>query len=188
MNPVPFESAAAFRRWLAANHLSAAELRVAFHTKASGKGGLTYPEALDEALCHGWIDGVRRRLGADRYEIRFSPRKRGSTWSLVNVGHAERLIRQGRMARAGKEAYEARSPERTGVYSFESRPRSLPAPLAAVFRASARAWEHWSSQPPGYRRTATFWVVSAVREVTRRRRLGKLVAAHEAGERIGLLK
>ncbi len=149
---------------------------------------MTYPEALDEALCHGWIDGLRRSQGAEGYQIRFTPRRKGSIWSLVNVRHAERLIREGRMAPAGLRAFDARTAGRTGIYSFEAKPRSLPRPLEASFRENAGAFAHWSAQPPGYRRTAIFWVVSAVREETRLRRLGKLVSSHAAGTRIDLLK
>lgn len=187
MKPVRFRSPGAFREWLAANHDRAAELRVAFHTMASGRGGMTYPEALDEALCHGWIDGLRRSMGDEGYEIRFTPRRSGSIWSLVNVRHAHRLVREGRMAPAGLRVFEARNPRRTGLYSFESKPRALPASFEEIFRKDSGAWAHWSAQPPGYRRTATFWVVSAVREETRLRRLGRLVSSHAAGSRIDLL-
>jgi len=187
MNPVHFGCAWEFHRWLEANHARAAELLVGFHRKASGRGGLSYADALDEALCFGWIDGVRRRAEADSYTIRFSPRKARSTWSLVNVRHAKRLIAGGRMGPAGLAAYEARDTERTGIYSFEKRPKSLPAPLEKAFRMNRKAWAFWSEQPPGYRRTAIWWVVSAVRDETRRRRLARLIGDSAAGRRLGLL-
>jgi uncharacterized protein YdeI (YjbR/CyaY-like superfamily) len=182
-----FESAAAFRSWLESNHASATELWVGFHTKASGKGGATYPEALDEALCFGWIDGIRRKVDADSYTSRFTPRKARSTWSLVNVRHVERLTAAGRMHPAGIRSFEARDPKRTGIYSFEQRPKELPTDLEKAFRANPGAWTHWQGQPSGYRRTATWWVVSAVREETRQKRLQTLIAASGAGRRVDLL-
>ena len=187
MKAVHFDSAAGFRRWLASNHASAAELSVGFFSKASGKGGITYPEALDEALCFGWIDGVRRRVDAASYTVRFTPRKPGSTWSLVNVRHAKRLIAGGRMQPAGLKAYEVRDPKKTGVYSFEKRPERLPSGLEGVFRANRKAWDHWELQPPGYRRTLTWWASSAVREETRLSRLARIIGASENGRRLDLL-
>jgi len=187
MKAVRFGDAAGFRRWLRSHHARESELLVGFSRASSGKGGLTYPEALDEALCFGWIDGVRRSAGPAGYTIRFSPRRPRSTWSLVNVRHARRLIAEGRMRAPGLRAFEAREAKRTGVYSFERRPRELPGRLRELFRASGAAWAHWSAQPPGYRRTATFWVVSAAREETRASRLSRLIASHAASRRIGLL-
>ena len=187
MSPVRFSTAAGFRRWLGARHSRAKELTVALHSKASGKGGMSYAQALDEALCFGWIDGVRHKVGGDAYTIRFTPRRPRSAWSLVNIRHARRLIACGRMRPAGLAAFEARESRRTGVYSFEQRPRDLPAPLERIFRAHAKAWAHWRQQPPGYRRTATWWVVSAVREETRQRRLERLIGDCAAGMRLGLI-
>jgi uncharacterized protein YdeI (YjbR/CyaY-like superfamily) len=187
VSAVHFSSAAAFRRWLKAHHSRAAELTVALHKKASGKGGMSYAQALDEALCFGWIDGVRHTAGGDAYTIRFTPRKPRSTWSRVNVRHARRLIAGGRMRPAGLAAFEARESRRTGIYSFEQRPRDLPAPLERIFRANKAAWAHWKAQPPGYRRTAIWWVVSAVREETRLGRLGRLIGDSAASGRLGLM-
>ena len=187
MIPVHFGSGAEFRGWLEVNHASFTELLVGFHSKASGTGGITYPEALDVALCFGWIDGIRRKVDKGRYMIRFTPRTARSTWSLVNVRHVERLIGEGRMQPAGLRAYKARDKERTGIYSFENRPERFPASLEKIFRANKKAWAHWREQPPGYRRTATWWVVSAVREETRLRRLSALVSASGGAKRIGLL-
>jgi uncharacterized protein YdeI (YjbR/CyaY-like superfamily) len=187
MKPVHFKRAGDFRRWLDAHHGCVPEITVRLFNKASGKGGISYAEALDEALCFGWIDGVRRSADNDSYTIRFTPRKLRSTWSLVNVRHAERLIAEGRMRAPGLRAFEAREARRTGVYSFEQRPRDLPAGLERVFRADRDAWAFWEKQPPGYRRTATWWVVSAVRDQTRQRRLARLMADSAAGRRLGLL-
>jgi uncharacterized protein YdeI (YjbR/CyaY-like superfamily) len=184
---VRLASASEFRHWLAARHSTASELWVTFHKKASGKGGMTYAEALDEALCFGWIDGVRRGVDRESYTIRFTPRKPRSTWSRVNVRHAERLIADGRMQEAGLKAFESREERRTGIYSFEQRPRRLPDPLERLFKADKRGWAFWQKQPPGYRRTAIWWVVSAVREDTRLRRLGRLITISRGGGRLGLL-
>lgn len=187
MKATYFKSARQLRAWLAKNHASATELWVGLHNRASPERGLTYPESLDEALCYGWIDGVRGKVDHHRYQIRFSPRKKGSIWSRVNVGHVKRLIREGRMRAAGLRAYQARTKGRTGIYSFEARPRRFPRKLELAFRASPKAWSHWSAQPPGYRRSATWWVVSAVREETRSRRLAELILVCEEGVRLGLL-
>jgi uncharacterized protein YdeI (YjbR/CyaY-like superfamily) len=187
MSIVHFGSASEFRQWLAASHSTAAELWVGFYKTASGRRGIAYSEAVDEALCFGWIDGLRRKVDRDRYTNRFTPRKKRSTWSLVNVRNAERLIAGGRMHAAGIRAFEARDEKRTGVYSFEKRPERLPAPLERIFRADKAAWAHWMEQPPGYRRTAAWWVISAVREETRRTRLAKVMGASAKGVRMGLL-
>jgi uncharacterized protein YdeI (YjbR/CyaY-like superfamily) len=184
---VHFPTQAAFRGWLAAHHRDVPELWVGFYRKDSGREGLSYPQALDEALCFGWIDGLRRSCGTDSYTSRFTPRKARSTWSLVNVRHVERLMAAGRMCPSGIRAYEARDPERIGIYSFENRPERLPGPLERVFRANRRAWEHWNLQPQGYRKRATWWVTSAVRERTRIERLSRVVDASAGGERLHLL-
>jgi uncharacterized protein YdeI (YjbR/CyaY-like superfamily) len=188
MQPIHFSDVAEFRAWLEAHHARATELLIAFYNKASGRGGLTYPAALDEALCFGWIDGLRKNLDAERYTIRFTPRKSGSIWSNVNVRHAERLLAAQRMHPAGQAAYAARDAKKTGIYSFEERPKKLPAALEKTFRAKKRAWAFWSEQPPGYRRTLIHWVVSAKREETRQRRLATLIAECAAGRRIDFMK
>lgn len=185
--PTPFASGSEFRAWLETHHASATELTVAFFLKTSGRGGITYPDALDEALCFGWIDGVRRRLDAERYTIRFTPRKSGSIWSLVNLRHVERLTKAGKMAPAGLAALAARSATKTGVYSFENRPQDFPSALEKIFRAKKAAWTFWQAQPPGYRRTAIWWVVSAKQETTRERRLTQLIADSAAGRRLAML-
>lgn len=156
-----------------------------FHKRHTGKPSLTWPEAVDEALCFGWIDGVRRRVDDGRYTIRFTPRKPGSTWSAVNLKRVRALQRAGRMRPAGLRVYRQRDRRKSGLYSFEQRRRArLPPALARQFRAHAAAWTYFRSQPPWYRRTATFWVVSARREATRRRRLELLLAHSARGRRI----
>jgi uncharacterized protein YdeI (YjbR/CyaY-like superfamily) len=189
MRPTFFATAAEFRRWLKQHHRSERELWVGFHKKSSGRPSLTWPESVDEALCFGWIDGVRRTIDSESYAIRFTPRKRGSIWSAVNTRRAEEFIREGRMQPAGLRAFEARDPAKSGVYSFEQRRGArLSAEAEARFRANPAAWRFFESQPPGYRRTAVWWVVSAKREATRARRLETLIDDSAAGRRIAPLR
>jgi uncharacterized protein YdeI (YjbR/CyaY-like superfamily) len=183
-----FESPDEFRAWLEEHHESESELVVGFHKKSTGRPTMSWTESVREALCFGWIDGIRRSLGEASYTIRFTPRKPRSIWSARNVGHVEELIREGRMTPAGLAAYQARSAERTGVYSFEQRNAArLDAEQEERFRAEAAAWSFFQAQPPSYRRTAIYWVVSAKRPETRARRLDTLIADSAAGRRIALL-
>jgi uncharacterized protein YdeI (YjbR/CyaY-like superfamily) len=190
MTPAPkhFAAAAAFRAWLERHHASERELWILFYKKASGKGGMTYREAVDEALCFGWIDGRVKSIDADSYMQRFTPRRPGSIWSNVNVRHIARLTAAGQMHPAGLAAFAARDEKKTGVYSFEKRPENFPADLEKIFRAKSKAWRFWQAQPPGYRRVITHWVISAKREETRQRRLATLIAESAAGRRIDFLK
>jgi uncharacterized protein YdeI (YjbR/CyaY-like superfamily) len=188
MEPVFFASPDGFRDWLAGHHDSERELLVGFHRKGTGRPSLTWPESVDEALCYGWIDGIRRKIDDGSYSIRFTPRKRGSTWSAVNLRRAEELIRSGRMQPAGRRAFDARDPARSG-YSFEQRADlKLPPELESRFMQNERAWAFFQSRPPGYRRTAIWWVVSAKREETRARRLAKLMEDSAAGSKITELR
>ncbi len=173
--PRHFRTPVAFGAWLEKNHATASELLVGFYRKETGKGGMTYGEALDEALCWGWIDGVRRKVDADSYSIRFSPRKPRSKWSEVNLAHYARLEAEGRIRPPGAEAFARFDPEKHTPYSFEARETELSPELARAFRAHRAAWDFFQAQPPGYRRTATWWVMSAKREETRRRRLDELI-------------
>lgn len=179
-----FNTPADFRRWLEASHEAKTELLVGFYHKGSGKGGLTYPEALDEALCFGWIDGIRKNAGADSYTIRFTPRKTGSIWSLVNVRHVERLTAAGKMQAAGLKAFAARQAHKTGVYAFEQRPRELPAAYEKEFRANKKAWAFFTAQSPWYQRNAIYKVVSPKQKSTRLRWLGLLIADSAKGKRL----
>ncbi len=188
MQPKFFSSPGNFREWLERNHDSATELLMGFHKKSSGKKSITYGEALDEALCFGWIDGVRKNLNETSYTIRFTPRKPTSIWSNVNVKHVARLQKEGRMHRAGTEAYERRAPERTGIYSFENAPRELPPEYEKTFRQNKAAWKFFQEQPPGYKRLMVFRTVSAKKQETRLRRLKQLIESSEKGERMGILK
>jgi uncharacterized protein YdeI (YjbR/CyaY-like superfamily) len=182
--PTYFATAADFRRWLASNHDKAAELWVGFWKKDSGKAGMSYDEAVDEALCYGWIDGLVNRHDERSYKQRFTPRKPTSVWSAVNVARIERLKAAGRMARPGLAAFGKRDPGRTGTYSFENRDVAFSPALERRFRGKAKAWSFFAKQPPGYRRLMAFWVMSAKREETRTRRLAKLIERSAAGERI----
>jgi len=185
-----FATPEAFRAWLLAHHESARELWVGFYKKGSGRPSITWPESVDEALSFGWIDGVRKSLGEEAYVIRFTPRKRTSIWSNVNIGRAQELIRAGRMQPAGLRAFEARDAKRSGIYSFEQQRESaaFDAREEKQFRASTKAWKFFESQPPGYRRLATWWVISAKRPETRAKRLAALIRDSAAGERIGPLR
>jgi uncharacterized protein YdeI (YjbR/CyaY-like superfamily) len=187
MKPTFFSRPAQFREWLATNHNRAGELLVGFHKKSSGKKSITYAEALDEALCFGWIDGVRKNLNEASYTIRFTPRKSRSIWSLVNVRHVERLQKQGRMQAPGLEAYARRDPKRTGIYAFENAQKELPAEYDRALRKNKTAWKYFEQQPPYYKKTIVHWVTSARKEETRLRRLQQLIDSCEKGVRVGLL-
>ena len=181
-----FRSADGFRKWLARNHARSAEIWVGFFKSSSGRKGLTYAQAVDQALCFGWIDGVRRRVDDVSYAQRFSPRKPRSNWSQVNVKRVEDLASLGLMAPPGVKAFEARDTSRRR-YSYEARPERLPGKYEKVFRAEAAAWEFFQGQAPWYRRVATWWVISAVKEETRLRRLRGLIDNSGARRRIGLV-
>ncbi|MBI3924258.1 MAG: YdeI/OmpD-associated family protein [Armatimonadetes bacterium] len=175
-SPSFFDSPAEWRRWL--QQPSSPELLLGFRKKASGKGGITYREALDEALCFGWIDGVRKRLDDDSYTIRFTPRKPGSNWSVVNLKRVEELSREGRMEPSGKLALEGRDPREARHYSAENRTKELD---EALFSGHPEAWNAFASAAPSYRRTSSFWVMSAKRAETRDKRLATLIEAPEGG-------
>jgi uncharacterized protein YdeI (YjbR/CyaY-like superfamily) len=180
-SPRGFGTAAAFRDWLHRNHATAREIIVRLQRVHAADRGITYKQALDEALCFGWIDGVRRPLDADSFSVRFTPRKPRSTWSRVNVGHAERLIVEGRMREAGLAAFRARDEKHTAIYSFEQRPSDLAPACKKAFQANATAWSYFQSQPPWYRRTSTRWVMSAKKQETRSKRLTTLIDCSARG-------
>jgi uncharacterized protein YdeI (YjbR/CyaY-like superfamily) len=184
--PAPryFSSRAAFRRWLERHHASASELWVGFYKKASGKGGISYKEAVDEALCFGWIDGIVKRVDEASYTHRFTPRVAGSIWSAANLKRMKDLIALGVVAKAGLDVFERRDPKKSGLYSFENRPKKLDAPLEREFRANAPAWTFFRAQPPGYQKLCVFFVMSAKKENTRRRRLELLITTSAGGKRM----
>jgi uncharacterized protein YdeI (YjbR/CyaY-like superfamily) len=178
-----FKTAPEFRRWLQKNHATATELQVGFFKKAAGRAGLTYAEAIDEALCFGWIDGVLHRVDAESYALRFTPRRARSNWSKVNVARVERLLAAGKMEPAGLKAFAGRDEKKTGVYSFESPPRALPAAYAKPFRANKKAWAFFKAQAPWYQRLAIHKIVSPKQPATRARWLARIIAASAAGKR-----
>jgi uncharacterized protein YdeI (YjbR/CyaY-like superfamily) len=182
---VYFASPDEFRAWLEANHATERELLVGFHRKGTGKPSMTWPEAVDQALCFGWIDSVRRRVDDERYTNRFTPRKPGSTWSAVNIKRVEELIELGLMQPAGLAAFEQRREDRARQYAYEQPGGpSLTEEYEAAFKAHETAWSFFQAQSPSYRRTVSWWVISAKREETRRRRLATLIAESSEGRRL----
>jgi uncharacterized protein YdeI (YjbR/CyaY-like superfamily) len=176
VKPRFFATPADFRAWLAKHHDTANELLVGFYKRDSGKPSITWPESVDEALCFGWIDGVRKRLDDESYMIRFTPRKPRSIWSAININRAKELIALGRMAPKGLNAFEARCDERFAIYSYEQRKAAqLDAADEKQFRANEKAWDFFQAQPPGYRRLMLYWVTSAKRPDTRQKRLAELI-------------
>ena len=180
-----FESPLHFRAWLEAHHGSASELIVAFKKVGTGAPSMKWSESVDEALCFGWIDGVRKKIDDDWYQIRFTPRKRKSIWSHVNVAKVLALTAQARMRPAGLAAFEARSPAKTGVYAFERQEAAELAPAEVrLFKKNRPAWDYFEAVAPSYRRTIIHWVVSAKRAATRERRLEQLIQASAERKRI----
>jgi uncharacterized protein YdeI (YjbR/CyaY-like superfamily) len=182
-----FESQDHFRQWLTENHASVAEVYIGMYRKNSRNVGISYQEALNEALCFGWIDGVRRKLDDESFEQRFTPRRKGSNWSAVNIRRFHELKSFGRVHAAGQAAFDAYDGHPSG-YSFEREQAAFDPAHEGMFRANAAAWAYWESRPPGYRRTATFWVMSAKQEVTRLRRLESLIGDCAAGIPIAPLR
>ena len=184
MKPRFFKSPAALRTWFAKYGDSKTELWMGYYKRASGKGGVVYKQALDEALCAGWIDSVVNSIDDVCYMQRWTPRKPKSIWSNVNVRRVHELIAEGRMTAAGIAAFERSAPERTGVYSFENDPKEFSPELAKRFSASKRAWRYFEAQPPGYRRVITAYVMSAKQLATRERRLAHVISHSARQERI----
>lgn len=187
MNPTFFASPKLWRQWLQKNHAKADELWVGFYKKDSGLPSITWPESVDQALCFGWIDGLRKGIDERSYKIRFTPRKPRSIWSAVNLKRVPELIELGLMKPAGLKAYEARQENRAGVYSYETRPTELPENYAKSFRANKAAWAFWQTQPPSYQRAAIWWVISAKQEATRQKRLATLIEDSANGRTIPAL-
>ena len=175
MNPKFFKTPSTFRKWLAANHAESKELWVGFYKKDSGKQSITWSESVDEALCFGWIDGLRKNVDSDSYKIRFSPRKPSSVWSAVNMRNVERLIKEKRMQPAGLKAFAARKENRSGIYAYEQRSPELVEPYLGKLKRNKAAWKFFQAQPPYYRKTMNWWIVSAKQEETRLKRLDKLI-------------
>jgi len=184
IKPRFFRTPAALAKWFATYGARKTELWMGYYKKASGKGGVVYRQALDEALCVGWIDGVVKSIDGDRYMQRYTPRTAKSIWSAVNFRRAGELIAEGRMQPAGLAAFERRDPKRAQLYSFENRPQELPPEFAKRFRADKKAWAFFEAQPPGYQRTAVWLIVSAKRDETRLKRLDHVITHSARGKRI----
>ena len=172
------------REWFDANHEMAEELWVGYYRKSTGRPSVDWSQAVDEALCVGWIDGVRHRLDEERFAQRFTPRRKGSTWSAINVAKVRALTEQGRMRAAGTSAYEARSASRTAIYSYEREETAFTDEETARLRAIDAAWIDWERRPPSYRKAVTHWVTSAKRAETRERRLATLIEDSAAGRKV----
>jgi uncharacterized protein YdeI (YjbR/CyaY-like superfamily) len=183
VTPTYFPTEVDFRRWLEANHETAPELLVGFWKKGSGKTSIDWPKARDQALCFGWIDGHRKSLGEDAYTIRFTPRRKGSIWSKVNVERFDALKAAGLMTPAGERAYEENK-HKTGVYSYEKPLASLTADEERLFRKNKAAWADWEKRPPGYRKTVLGWITGAKRSETRAKRLTAVIAVSAEGRRL----
>jgi uncharacterized protein YdeI (YjbR/CyaY-like superfamily) len=170
-----FKSANDFRRWLEKNHATAQELWVGYYKKSSQQPSMTWPESVDEALCFGWIDGIRKSVDDLRYTIRFTPRRRGSFWSAVNSKRAQELRDKGLMEPRGMAAFDARKENRSGIYSYEQRSANLDGPYEKKLKQNTAAWAFFYAQPPSYRKAVGWWVVSAKHEATRLKRLQRLI-------------
>ena len=179
-----FTSAEKFRKWLDENHEKATVLWVGFYKKSTGRPSLTWPESVDEALCYGWIDGVRKTIDEESYKIRFSPRKLKSNWSGINIRRVDELTRLGLMKPSGIRAFEARQEYRSGVYSYEQRSTELPPELDAILKKNKKAWTFFHAQSPSYRKTIFWWIVSGKQEATRAKRMARLIEWSAAGKRL----
>jgi uncharacterized protein YdeI (YjbR/CyaY-like superfamily) len=182
--PIFFKTPADFRAWLKQHHHAADALLVGFHRVGSGKPSITWPESVDEALCFGWIDGIRKSIDHGSYTIRFTPRKPGSIWSAVNIKRAQVLIEQARMQPRGLKAYQARKENRSGIYSYEQRSVDLAKPYSRHLKKNKAAWSFFQAQPPSYRKAVSWWIVSAKKEETRLQRLETLTSRSARKERL----
>lgn len=188
VDPAFFRTPADFRAWLKKYHKTASELWVGYYKKATGKPSVTWEETVDEALCYGWIDGIRRSLDDEAYVIRFTPRKPTSVWSRRNIDRVEALIAGGLMRKAGLEAYTHKDAHADSGYAVGDREEALPREMIVEFEKHPEAWAFYRSQPPGYRKQTTAWVTSAKREQTRQRRLATLIEDSANGLRIRQLR
>ena len=184
MKPRFFATPAQFRSWLAKHHKAAGELLVGFYKKDSGKPSMTWPQSVDEALCFGWIDGVRKRIDDESYSIRFTPRKPTSIWSAVNIKKIYDLTQQGLMQPAGVEAFQKRTENKSKIYAYENEPAELSAELKKKFKANKKAWNFFATQAPSYQKTIVHWIMRAKQETTRTSRLEKTITKSEKQQRL----
>lgn len=182
--PKFFRDTRTFRAWLEKNHAKETELLVGYHKVSTGKPSMTWSESVDQALCFGWIDGIRRSIDAESYCIRFTPRKPTSNWSAINIRKVAELTAQGLMHPAGIAAFEKRNNGRSAIYGYEQRPERLPAAMEKIFKANRTAWEFFSRQAPSYQRGVMHWIISAKQEATRRSRLEKAITASAQQKRL----
>ncbi len=183
-SPIFFKNATAMRKWLQTNHDKATELHVGYYKAHVSKPGITRPESVDEALCYGWIDGVLHSLGEDSYTIRFTPRKKNSIWSAVNIKRMSELMAEGRVQPEGRAAFERRSADRMNLYANEQKDVELGKEYESLFKKNKAAWQYYQSLGPGYRKAAAWWVISAKQEATRLRRLNTLIEDSAKGQKI----
>jgi len=179
-----FRTPAEFRKWLEKHHSTERELLVGFYAKNSGKQSITWPESVKEALCFGWIDGIRRNVDEVSYSIRFTPRQRTSIWSAINIKYATELIEQGLMRPPGLAAFAARREYKSGIYSYEQRSATIPEPYRSQLKMNKAAFAFFEAQPAGYRKQMSWWILSAKQESTRLKRLEKLIAESASGRRL----
>jgi uncharacterized protein YdeI (YjbR/CyaY-like superfamily) len=179
MEPIFFHTQKEFRVWLEKNHQTITELQVGFYKVKSGKISMSWSESVDQALCFGWIDGVRKSIDDDSYKIRFTPRKKTSIWSAVNIKKIEILIAQNLMQPAGLEIYKQRSDKNTEGYSSASRIQKLPSEYEKTFKSNNKAWKYFQSLAPSYKKSSIHWVMSAKRQETQEKRLNELIAESE---------
>ena len=184
MQTIFFSTRADFRKWLEKNHLSEKELWVGFYKSNSQKKGIRYDESVDEALCFGWIDGIRKSIDQESYCNRFTPRRKNSNWSAININKVESLLKMGLMHSAGIACYKDRTDNKSMVYSYENVPSKLTDELEAKLRANEKAWIFFSKQTPSHCKTIIYWIMSAKQEATRLNRLEKLLTASEAGKKL----
>jgi uncharacterized protein YdeI (YjbR/CyaY-like superfamily) len=180
MKPKFFKTPLEFRKWLEQNHKKETELVVGFYKVGSGKPSITWPQSVDEALCVGWIDGVRKSIDEESYSIRFTPRKSNSIWSAINIAKVEELKKQGRMKEVGLAAYEKKETHRTKIYSHENEPAKLSPSYEKIFKANKQAYDYFNTQSPSYKKVCFHWIMSAKQEATQVRRLEKLILISEA--------
>jgi uncharacterized protein YdeI (YjbR/CyaY-like superfamily) len=184
LKPEFFQTPADFRTWLQKNHATATELWVGFYKRDSGKPSITWPESVDQALCFGWIDGIRKRVDEISYQIRFTPRRRGSIWSTINIKRATELVRQKQMRPTGLKAFAARIKNKSGIYSYEQRSTELSQPYANLLKKNKAAWNFFENQSPSYRKIIGWWIISAKKKETRMARLAKLINESAKGQRL----
>ncbi len=184
MPPKFFPKASDFRKWLKAHHDKEKEISVGFYKVNSGKPSMTWSEAVDEALCFGWIDGIRKSIDKESYTNRFTPRRPRSNWSAININKVNQLIKEGRMQKAGLEVFEKRDKSKSMVYSFENAPKTLSAPYAKQFKANKKAWIFFTTQAPSYQKVIIYWIMTAKQEKTRITRLEKAIRWSEEEKRL----